>query len=304
MDKPKVTTANRGPVLTETKFKNYDLCINPYVGCQFGCKYCYVRFFVKDKEKPWGEFVRLREHIADKLPKELPKAAGKRVVIGTMTDPYQPIEREHRLTRKVLELIDQAENKPSKIGVFTRSPIVVEDIDLLKKMPRIRVHLTVTPYEREVLSKLEPIAISPQRRWDTVKALKDAGIRVHVNVSPVLPIWSESFTEDFAAKMKEMEVDEFYVDPMQCYGEAMVATEAAVGHLKEWADIKTIITDKKKYKEWKETYRKSWFAAWEKYKDCKTLAIWQDHMNHIWTNMSTNAPMDPELYGDDLDVAH
>ncbi len=300
--KPKVTDANRGPIITESKFKNYDLCINPYVGCQFGCKYCYVRFFVKDKEKDWGEFVRVRKHITEKLPKELPKAAGKRIVIGTMTDPYQPIERQHRLTRAVLEAIDAAKEKPSKIGIFTRSPIVTEDIDLIKKMPRIRVHYTVTPFERDILSKIEPIAISTQRRWDTIKALKSAGIRTHVNVSPVIPIISEPFTEEFAKKMAELEVDEFYVDPMQAYGEALKATKEAIGHIKEWADIEKLLTNKEQYLEWKEKYRQTWFEIWEKNKSPKTLAIWQDHIRHIMIDMSTGEEMDHDLYGDDKEV--
>lgn len=300
--KPKVTDANRGPVITETKFKNYDLCINPYVGCQFGCKYCYVRFFVKDEEKEWGEFVRVRKHITDKLPKELPKAAGKRIVIGTMTDPYQPIERTHRLTRTVLELIDKAENKPSKIGIFTRSPIVTEDIELIKKMPRIRVHYTVTPFEREIMSKIEPIAISTQRRWDTIKALKDAGIRTHINISPVVPILSEPFTEEFAKKMAELGVDEFYVDPMQAYGEAMKATKEAIGHIKEWPEIEKLLTDKIAYREWKEKYRETWFKVWEKNKSPKTLAIWQDHITHKTVDMSTGKELDRALYGDDLET--
>ena len=68
-----VSVANIGAILTASKFNNYDLCINPYVGCQFGCTYCYVRWLVKDDEKEWGDFVRVRTHMADKLPRELDK---------------------------------------------------------------------------------------------------------------------------------------------------------------------------------------------------------------------------------------
>ena len=76
------TVASRGKLISKTGFKNYDICLNTYVGCQFGCTYCYVRFFIKDDNKEWGKFVRLRHHVADKLPKELPVHAGKRMVMG------------------------------------------------------------------------------------------------------------------------------------------------------------------------------------------------------------------------------
>lgn len=298
----KVSTATRSPVLTPTKFKGYDLCINPYVGCQFGCKYCYVRFFVKDDEKPWGEFVRLREHIKDKLPKELQKAAGKRIVFGTMTDPYQPIERTHRLTRTALEILLGAEHKPNKVGIFTRSPIVTEDLDLIKKLPRARIHLTITPFERSIMSKIEPIAISTQRRWATIQAIKEAGVRAHVNVSPAVPLLSEQFTEEFAKKMTEIGVDEFYVDPMQAYGEAMTATKEAIGHIPEWKEIEKILSDNKLYKAWKTTYRDQWFAVWRKLQPSKTLGIWQDHVTHTTIDMATGAELDRRRYGDDLEV--
>src|SRR5271157_4654128 len=99
MTKPLVTIARRGHIITTSTFKGYDHCLNPYVGCQFGCSYCYVRFFIKDSKKPWGEFVRTRNHIITNLSKELATIAGRRLVLGTMTDPYQPQERRSRLTR-------------------------------------------------------------------------------------------------------------------------------------------------------------------------------------------------------------
>ena len=124
-NKTLVTVAAKSNLIMPSLFNNYDLCINTYVGCEFGCKYCYVRFTVRDEQKDWGEFVRVREHTKDKLVKELNKGyvlvptgvrnpvldddgnpTGKtkvvkapmmlsesRLVIGTMTDPYQPAEK-------------------------------------------------------------------------------------------------------------------------------------------------------------------------------------------------------------------
>lgn len=295
--KPQITTANKGPILTKSTFKNYDLCINPYVGCQFGCKYCYVRFFVKDPNKEWGEFVRLRKHIEEKLPKELHEAAGRRVVIGTMTDPYQPAERTHRLTRKVLELLKTSH--VSKVGIFTRSPIVAEDLDLIRELPRARVHYTITPYTREILEKLEPIAVSTQRRFDTVRLIKAAGIRAQVNVSPVLPKLSDQFTEEFAKTISEIGVDEFHVDPMQAYGEAFKATKEALIGTPDWPAIEEMLLDSDKYQVWKDQYRDSWFEAWKKYGNPDALPVWMDHAKKVMIDMSTGKDLDHRRYGDD-----
>jgi DNA repair photolyase len=130
-----VTVAPRTTLITKSGFSNYDLCLNPYVGCEFKCQYCYVRFFVKDSKAEWGDFVRVREHMITNLPKELLKGfvrvtdgkkkevgtdgtflrdedgkfifkqtyknlaiTDSRLVIGTMTDPYQPKEVKYRIT--------------------------------------------------------------------------------------------------------------------------------------------------------------------------------------------------------------
>jgi DNA repair photolyase len=81
-----VVEAAKGKLLSETGFRNYDFCLNTYVGCAFGCSYCYVRAYVRDSEHEWGEFVRLRLHVKTKLPKELPAVEGKRLVLGTMIE--------------------------------------------------------------------------------------------------------------------------------------------------------------------------------------------------------------------------
>ncbi len=182
-----LTIARKGSLITETGFSGYDFCLNTYVGCQFGCAYCYVRWFIKDKQRPWGEFVRRREHVVKRLPKELPDIVGQRLVLGTMTDPYQPEERKHRLTRKALGIISKSKTKPRKIGIFTRSPIILDDIELLQKLPRMKVHFTIPPIPRDVSVKIEQIPIQMNARFSVIKQLKQAGIIVAVNFAPCNP---------------------------------------------------------------------------------------------------------------------
>lgn len=301
MRKLKVEDATRSSVITKSTFSGYDFCLNPYVGCQFGCAYCYVRFFVKDKDAEWGEFVRVRKHVKDKLPKELPKIAGKRLVLGTMTDPYQPAERTHRITRTALEKILEAKQKPAKVGIFTRSPIVLDDIDLIRQLPRARVHYTITPYDRDVLVKLEPIAVRTEKRFEVVKKLKQAGIRVHVNIAPVIPYLSDHLTQQFADGLADAGVDEFFVDPMQAYRDSFDATFRAISDLPQWEAIKETMLDKTKYDAWKMQYSAGWLKAWSKYKDRPILPIWSDHANgRLWVDMRTCTLMDNDVYGDDL----
>lgn len=295
-----VVQARRGTIITKSTFKNYDLCLNPYVGCHFGCTYCYVRFFIKDKKYDWGEFLRTRDHIDDKLPRELLKQEyeGKRLVLGTMTDPYQPQERKSRLTRTAIQMILE-HGAFDKVGIFTRSPIILDDIDLVKQLPRARVHFTITPFPRDILTKLEPIAIQTNARFKTVQKLKEAGIRVHVNVSPILPIWSESYIEEFTKRLSEIGVDEYFVDPMQPYKQSFQAVFGAVQDEKQWPKIRDLLTNKLAYNNWKTNQSKLWIKEWQKHDNQHTLAIWCDHERKIWMNMRTGEQMDERHYGDD-----
>lgn len=335
-----VTIANRTKAITKSTFKNYDCCINPYVGCEFGCSYCYVRFFVKDDKREWGEFVRIREYIEESLPRELNKnflklADGRtevigedgnvilndkgkpttrptykhlavsdaRLVIGTMTDPYQPQELKHRITRTALDILLR-DDLPhfKKVGIFTRSPLVLQDIDRIVRLPKARVHFTVTPFPHEILRVIEPYSPVTERRWDVVKKLKEAGLRVHVNVSPIIPMMSESFIDEFAHKLAEYKVDEYFVDPMQAYKESFAAFQQACQTVSslDWSKIESIMTNRDRYLDWKFDYFQQWNEARLKYQHLAPdqLPIWSDHENKVWVDMRTGKQMDARQYGE------
>jgi DNA repair photolyase len=327
------TAATTSPLISKTGFKGYDYCLNPYVGCGFGCSFCYVRFFIRDPNHDWGEFVRVRKHAFTKLARELKKPArgqgvlkvnkkgknyrtagpilkdangdpiliykDKRLVIGTMTDPYQPIERKNRVTRQILKkLLDVPTFR--KIGIFTRSPIVLEDLDLIKKLPRARIHYSISPFQPDIMKKLEPLAIRTNRRLDTIKKIKDAGIRVHVNVAPAVPHYSESMTFPLAEELGKIGVDEFFVDPVQPYDASFTKMDECLRSDPHWLQVSKILSEKEDYLEWKQKYWYSWKNAWAKYGSSNTLAIWSDHENHVWRELMSGQHMDPTMYGDDL----
>ena len=323
-DQMKISIATKSKIIMPSLFSGYDACINTYVGCQYGCSYCYVRFFIKDDEHDWGDFVRIREHIKTKLPRELStgqvripngkilnQETGKnvkqyrnisisetRLVLGTMTDPYQPIERKYRITRETLKkLTDPRYPQFQKVGIFTRSPIILDDLELIAKLPKARVHFTITPIPPEARRIIEPFSSILQRRWDTVKKLKEAGIRVHCNISPIIPMLSEQYIEEFVQKLAELQVDEYFVDPMQPYKESFQSFQIACQKLGlNWSEIANIMQNKERYLDWKAEYFARWNTERIKYNISDQLPIWCDHENKVWVNMNTMQQMNQRNY--------
>jgi DNA repair photolyase len=191
--------------------------INPYVGCAFGCAYCYARYahrYVAERLStsevagnavrqalgelpPWLAFERrifVKREAGVVLSRELRRPARMRalrsetVVIGTATDPYQPAERRFRITRGVLETL--AERRGLSVTIITKSPLVTRDVDVLMRIAsvsRLSVHVSLITTDRELARRLEPRAPTPEARLRAIARLRAHGIEVGVNVMPVLP---------------------------------------------------------------------------------------------------------------------
>ncbi|MFN8580925.1 MAG: radical SAM protein [Gemmatimonadaceae bacterium] len=193
--------------------------INPYVGCAFGCAYCYARYthrHVSERavqelggadeasqallELPdWLSFERrifvkrnaaaaLREQLASRGPRMARFLGGETLLIGTATDPYQPAERRYRVTRSVLEVL--GEYRGLRVVITTKSPLVIRDIDLLARIAgrsRLTVHVSLICTDRTLSRRIEPRAPTPEARLRAIQRLSEAGIDVGVNVMPILP---------------------------------------------------------------------------------------------------------------------
>lgn len=190
--------------------------INPYVGCAFGCAYCYARYAHRYVARrltdatdspaitaelaslpPWLAFERrifvkreagavLRQEL--RRPARLAALHRETVVIGTATDPYQPAERRYLVTRGVLETL--AEQRGLSVTIITKSPLVTRDLDLLQRIStrsRLAVHVSLITADRELARRLEPRAPTPEARLRAIARLRAGGIEVGVNVMPVLP---------------------------------------------------------------------------------------------------------------------
>ena len=172
---------------------SFDRSINPYRGCEHGCIYCYARpshcYLGHSAGLDFETELYAKPNAAVLLEKELaaPGYSPATMALGTNTDPYQPIERERRITRSILEILERTGHP---VGIVTKSALVVRDIDILQRMAArglAKVALSVTTLDRHLARRMEPRAATPSRRLDAIRQLSDAGIPTAVMVAPIIP---------------------------------------------------------------------------------------------------------------------
>jgi DNA repair photolyase len=184
--------------------------LNPYVGCGMGCAYCYVmKFpFAATHLLPWGAWVQPKMNAPEALRKARARLWGRRLWLGSSTDPYQYIERRYRLTRQCLEVL--LDYQLARLTIHTRSHLILDDLDLLRRFgERLRVGFSVPTDDDRVRKRLEPKAPTIEVRLKTMRCLRAAGIRVYAAVAPVL----YCHPRRFAALLKEA-ADGVYCDTM------------------------------------------------------------------------------------------
>ncbi len=187
----------------------FDRSINPYRGCEHGCVYCFARPSHAYLGLSPGLDFETRLFAKPRAPALLdaelrkPGYRCRIIALGTNTDAYQPIEREHRITRGILEVLS-AHNHP--VAIVTKSASVVRDIDILADMAArrlVRVYVSVTTLSRDLANTLEPRAATPPRRLATIRALAQAGIPTGAMVAPIIPALNDSEIEDILAAVAE-----------------------------------------------------------------------------------------------------
>lgn len=193
-------------VLTKTGIPGYDWCLNPYVGCEHGCRYCYASFMGRftGHAEPWGGFVDAKVNAPEVLRRQLRHARRGSVLVGTVTDPYQPLERRYRLTRRCLEAL--AEYRFS-VSVLTRSPLCVRDVDVFRRFRDISVGLSITTDDDEVRRLFEPRAPPIPARVEALRTLHREGVPTYVFAGPLLPMDPGRFVEMIGDAADEVLVD-------------------------------------------------------------------------------------------------
>ncbi len=182
-----IITRNQSPDIS------FDRSINPYRGCEHGCIYCYARpshaYLGHSPGLDFETKLYAKTNAAELLRAELAKSGyvPQTIALGANTDPYQPIERTERITRSVLQVLDEARHP---VGIVTKSALVVRDIDLLARLAErdlVKVAISVTTLDRRLARAMEPRASTPARRLETIHRLSEAGIPTAVMAAPIVP---------------------------------------------------------------------------------------------------------------------
>lgn len=191
------------------KSKIYDYCVNPYTGCQIGCRYCYARLFMgrySGHKEAWGEFVDVKVNAPQVLERQLERAKRGTVWVSSVCDPYQPLEEKYRLTRRCLKAL-AARQFP--VNIQTKSTVALRDLDLFRGFEEIEVGFTITTDDERVARPFEPGAAPVKERLKALGKLHASGIRTYAFVGPLLPGNPERLVRELEGK-----VDYVYVDRM------------------------------------------------------------------------------------------
>jgi DNA repair photolyase len=193
-------------VLTKTAISGFDYCINPYIGCGHGCRYCYASFMKRftGHLEPWGEFIDVKLNAPHLLRKQLKRAKQGVVALSTVTDPYQPIEKKYQLTRKCLEALLEAQ---FSVNLLTRSPLCRRDIDLLKQFKSIEVGLSITTHDEGIKKIFEPFSPTIHARIKTFEALRRESIPTYAFIGPMLPLDPKALVATLDGLIDEVLID-------------------------------------------------------------------------------------------------
>jgi DNA repair photolyase len=216
-------------ILSKSGIPGVTYCVNPYVGCSHGCRYCYATFMKRftGHREAWGTFVDAKVNAPEVLRRELKRAPGGHVMISSVTDPYQAaMEGKYKLTRQCLEALLHHD---SSVGILTKSPLVIRDLDVIKKFREIEVGFTVTTDREEIRKTFEPHAPPIQARIEALKMLHEHGIRTYAFVGPVLPMNPELLAQELRPH-----VDSVLIDRMNYLSKTRKIYR--LGKLDEWLD--------------------------------------------------------------------
>jgi len=197
--------------LSRSRIYGVDYSVNPYLGCQHGCAYCYARFMARKSHggEGWGSFVDVKVNALQRLSLELRKEPRGLVLLSSVTDPYQPSERKYGLTRGALQLLAEY---GFPVSLLTKSDLVLRDLDILKKTRSCEVGLTITTLDEDVKRVFEPVASPVKNRLEALRKLHEAGVETYAFLGPMLPHLSENGLDELLDRLCEAGVNRILVD--------------------------------------------------------------------------------------------
>ena len=182
-------------LLGKSGIGSVDYSVNPYLGCEHGCVYCYARFMSRmgHAGEEWGSFVDVKVNALDRLKNEAGRRRKGIVLISSVTDPYQPVERRFKMSRGALEILLEHQ---FPVIVQTKSDLVLRDLDILQRFEDCEVGFTITSLDDEVRRIFEPRASPIEARLDALRIVSEAGLNTFVFLGPLLPYLCEKNLEE------------------------------------------------------------------------------------------------------------
>jgi len=201
--------------LVKSGIEGMDYALNPYTGCQHACVYCYAEFMKKytNHSEPWGEFVGVKINIADRLRQRIKRTKPGTIMMGTVTDAYQPLEEKFHLTRQCLEILADSD---FPIFIQSKSDLILRDIDIFKKIKEKEIGLTITCPDPKIEKIFEPNASDLENRFEALAKLKESGIPTFVFFGPILPYFSddEKSLKLIFERLQKIGIKKIYLDKM------------------------------------------------------------------------------------------
>ncbi len=181
-------------ILSKSGIPGSDYCINPYIGCEHACRYCYATFMKKytGHTEPWGHFVDIKINAPELLQRQMKRARKGDIILSSVTDAYQPVEASYKLTRRLLEVLVDFQ---FPVDILTKSPLVLRDVDLLKRFKDIGVGITITTENDRIRKIFEPRAPSIEERIHTLQKLFEQGVYTYAFIGPILPMNPDVLSE-------------------------------------------------------------------------------------------------------------
>ena len=205
----KVSYINAKTILNKSKLGDLDYTINPYIGCEFSCKYCYASYLsslIKEDNNKWGDYVYVKKNAVELLEKELGKMIlnykAPNIMLSSATDPYQYIEAKEKLTQKILKTFVDFRFK-GRLLCLTKSSMILRDIDILNDIDNLIVSFSISHNNEKIKNFFEPNAPSIKSRFYALQKFNEKGFETCVFISPILPYF-EKHTNELEELLKQI----------------------------------------------------------------------------------------------------
>lgn len=218
----KVREVTARSALSLSNLDDLQYSLNPYRGCTMGCKFCYSPHFLRE-DREWGTFVDVRRNIPQVLAKEIRTMDMGEVGISTVTDPYQPIEKDLEVTRRCLEVLTR-KNWP--ISIQTKSTLVARDLDLIRLVTKRDIGITMTSTDDAVRRLYEPNTSPVDEQFELLEGLGRMGIYTWIFVGPIVPFVTDECVEELVSRANDAGVRCIMVDGLRDKGRAWDRMEA------------------------------------------------------------------------------